>query len=512
MSSGSVEHRAAKVSLVTGASTILSIVLQLVSVPVCLHFWGAQRYGAWLAIFAASTLMRTVDGGYITYAGNRLNLLYHQDRQALRQVLATGCLGLGVLGLLQLTLLFMVMMFDGLGWLLGDAALAGSSNAQVALIVLVVSWVLSGSYLGLVHRLMVPAGLLYESAWWSMAFQALVFVAIMFAAIFRLDLLGTSMLVAGVQAIIYFASALYVRWKLPEFFPWWAAPKWRLAATDLRGSLVFTFSGFLQQAASNGMVLLVSAALGAAVVPAFTTVRTMASLWTNVTNTLTSPLLPDMVRLHATHQLGKLMTLGKAHMWLMGTLVNLGILVCLPFFPWIYGVWTRGALDLNTRLLMGLLGGVLLTNAGSFMYTYLAGINHVRSVLAVALLRGLVSLIVAWLLLPGMGLPAAGLGIMVAEAICFMVVAGYYFPQALRHTGNLVRFFSNMGWSLAGLVATLVLLGLSVTLGRVPTIPLLLAIVLVLISSWLGWKSIDEAVRQRLIGLGARFAPFGKAG
>ncbi len=512
MSSGSVEHRAAKVSLVTGGSTILSIILQLVSVPVCLHSWGAQRYGAWLAIFAASTLMRTVDGGYITYAGNRLNLLYHQDRQALREVLAAGCLGLGVLGLLQLVLLFLVMMFDGLGWLLGDATLAGSSNARAALVVLVVSWVLSGSYLGLVHRLMVPAGLLYESAWWSMAFQVLVFVAIMFAAIFRLDLLGTSMLVAGLQAGIYFASALYVRWKLPEFFPWWRAPKWRLAATDLRGSLVFTFSGFMQQVASNGMVLLVSAVLGAAVVPAFTTVRTMANLWTNVTTTLTSPLLPDMVRLHATHQAGKLMMLAKAHMWLMGTLVNLCILVSLPFLPWVYGVWTRGVLDLDARLLMGLLGGILLANAGSFMYTYLTGINHVRSVLAVALLRGLVSLIVAWLLLPGMGLPAAGIGIMAAEAICFMVVAGCYFPQALRRTGNLVRSFSSMGWPLVGLVATLALLGASMALAHVPTIPLLLAIVLVLLSSWQGWKSIDEMVRQRLLGLGMRFVPFGRAG
>ena len=87
-----------------------------------------------------------------------------------------------------------MILFDGLGWLLGDSALAGSSNARVALIVLVVSWVLSGSYIGLVHRLMVPAGLLYQSAWWSMAFQAIVFLAIMLAAALRFDLLATSIL------------------------------------------------------------------------------------------------------------------------------------------------------------------------------------------------------------------------------------------------------------------------------------------------------------------------------
>lgn len=512
MSTGSVEHRAAKVSLVTGASTILSIVLQLVSVPVCLSFWDAQGYGAWLAVFAASTLMRTVDGGYVTYAGNRLNLLYHQDRQALRRVLAAGSLGLGVLGLLQLVVLGLVLAFDGLGWLLGDAALAGNANARAALVVLVVSWVLTGSYLGLVHRLMVPAGLLYQSAWWSMVFQALVFVAIMLAATLRLDLLGTSLLVAGIQAIIYIASADYLRRKLPEFFPWWHAPDWRLAAADLRGSITFTFSGLLQQATTNGMVLLVSGVLGAAVVPAFTTIRTLANLWTNVTNTLTSPLLPDMVRFHANHQPEKLLILAKAHAWLLGTLVTLGILASLPFLPWAYGVWTHGQLGLDAGLLAGLLAGVLLVNAGSFMSTYLAGINHARAVLLIALLRCLVSLALAWLLLHVIGLPGAGIGIMIAEILCFMAIAGRYFPQAVHRLGGTVQTFAATGWSVAGLVATLVLVGASGVLGRVPMVPLLLTLGLVLVSSWQGWKAIDEDVRQRLLGLGARFLPFGRAG
>ena len=507
----SVEHRAAKVSLVTAASTILSIMLQLVSVPVCLHFWGAQGYGAWLAVFAASTLMRTVDGGYVTYAGNRLNLLYHQDQHALRRVLAAGCLGLGALGVLQLAVLGLVIGFDGLGWLLGDEALAASGNASAALIVLVVSWVLSGSYLGLVHRLMVPAGLLYQSAWWSMAFQALVFVAIMLAATLRFDLLGTSLMVAGIQTIIYIASADYLRRTLPEFFPWWRSPNWRLAAIDMRNSLTFTLSGFLQQVATNGMVLLVSGVLGTALIPAFTTVRTLANLWTTVTNTITSPLLPDMIRLHANHQTDKMMMLAKTHAWLAGTLVNLGILASLPFLPWAYGLWTHWKLELDFGLLAGLLAGVLLVNAGSFISTYLAGINHARAILVIALLRCAVSLVFAWLLLPAIGLAGVGVGIVSAEAVGFVIIAGYYFPRTIRLGGSGTRPSASAVWSLIGTVSTLFFVGICGALGRVPMILLLLTIGLVLISSWRGWKTIDKAVRQRLVGLCARFLPFGKA-
>ena len=184
----------------------------------------------------------------------------------------------------------------------------------------------------------------------------------------------------------------------------------------------------------------------------------------------------------------------------------------LPLLAWAYGLWTHGELELDTRLLAGLLAGILLANAGSFMTTYLGGINHVRAVLAIAMLRGLVSLIVAWLLLPKIGLAAAGVGIMGAEALCFMALAGHYFPQALRHVGSSEASFATSGWSMAGLLATLALIGTSAVLGHIPIIPLLLAMALVITSSWQGWKLLDVEVRQRLCVLGARIVFFDRAG
>lgn len=45
MSGDGIEHRAAKISLVTGLSTLLSVGIQLVSVPICLKYWGKETYG-----------------------------------------------------------------------------------------------------------------------------------------------------------------------------------------------------------------------------------------------------------------------------------------------------------------------------------------------------------------------------------------------------------------------------------------------------------------------------------
>ena len=124
--------------------------------------------------------------------------------------------------------------------------------------------------------------------------------AIMLAAFMHLDLLQTSLLFAFLQVAIYTASAICIAKRLPEFYPWWRGGKLRTAVSDLGKSSLLTASALIQQGATNGLVILVSSVSGPAAVPVFTTVRTLANLWTNVTNVLTAPLLPDVVRYHAT--------------------------------------------------------------------------------------------------------------------------------------------------------------------------------------------------------------------
>ena len=98
MSQNGIEHRAAKISLVSGFSTLLLVAFQLISVPICLKYWGAENYGNWLALFAAFMLIRSLDVGYVTYVGNKLNYLYHQDQRALREHLASSITEIALIG------------------------------------------------------------------------------------------------------------------------------------------------------------------------------------------------------------------------------------------------------------------------------------------------------------------------------------------------------------------------------------------------------------------------------
>jgi O-antigen/teichoic acid export membrane protein len=498
MNGAAIEHRAAKVSLVNGLSTILTIGFQLVSVPVCIHYWGKESYGSWLALFSAFMLLRSLDGGFTVFVGNKLNYLYHQNAAALHEHLSSAVFGIMVISCVELALAAGTLIFEPLSAILGvPADHSDGLMAKLGLLTLMISWVLSGSYLGIVHRLLIPAGLMYQAAWWAMGFQVCQFGAIMAAAMWRLSMLETSLLFALSQLAIYVASALYVRRALPGFSPWLRGSKARVGLSDLGQSLFLTTSNLIQQSATNGTVLLVSALAGPIAVPVFTTVRTLTNLWTSVTTVLSTPLLPDVVRLYAKGEVQKLVAVNKAFWVLVGSAVNLGALASYPLIPFLYDQWTAHGVVLDRPLLCLLLGSVVTANAGALMALHLNGINSIRIVLGASVARAVLGLGGGALGFERYGLTGFGLGILAGEIVATLMTARYFMRHevtakgsripvsdlgpVLLSTGSALLFFigAGFGWWSVGWVWSFAICGVAVA------------------SVW-GWKSLDMELQSRL--------------
>lgn len=500
MSNGSIEHRAAKVSLVTGLSTILSVAIQLIAVPVCLKYWGQEAYGKWLALFAVFMFLRSLDAGYVTFVGNKLNQLYHHNTQALRRHLSSAVTGIAMIGSLQLVLVLAAIFYDHpMAAMLGVPADESAGPVdKLALLVMMTSWVMTGSYLGIVHRLMIPAGLMYEAAWWSMVFQVSQFAAIMVAALLRLGLLQTSILFALSQLMIYVASAVYIRQKLPTYYPWWQGTRVSTGLKDLGHSMFLTASNLIQQGSSNGVVLLVSALAGPAAVPLFTTVRTLSNLWTNVTNVLTTPLLPEVVRFHAKGEVYKLVALNEVYWVLVGSAVNWGVLLSYPLLATLYGYWTGNALVMDKTLLCLLLGSVVVTNAGALMAMHLNGINSLRIVLGASLARGVFGLGLGALSYSQLGLAGFGFGILVGELAALLMIGHFFVKNELVAKGIRmpVAAFAPAVLGMGSVLIFLACEGFS-WLSALWTWPMATAGA-VTATVW-GWRRLDDDVRARLV-------------
>jgi O-antigen/teichoic acid export membrane protein len=496
----SLESRALSVSFVSGLSSMASIFFQIISVPICLHYWGTEKYGVWLTIFTVATMLRTIDSGYVSFIGNRLNLLFHTQQDALRETLASAVFGSAILGVVELLLTVLVITHPDISMLFNGRESENVRRESLALLILAISWITSGIYIGIVHRLLAPAKMLYQAAWWAMAYQASVFVVLVLSALLGLSLLVTSAFMAFVQAGVYLGSAYYIRHKLPSFYPWWQMPSWRTGLKDLAGSWIFMASGFLQQASVGGTALLVSFLFGPASLPLFTTVRTMANLWTNVTGVLTTPLIPDLIRFHAIDQPKKILDIVQTHAWLVGGLVNMGIVLLYPVMAFAYGYWTKGQLALDHALFMALLAGVVLANTSALISAYLSGINHSKSVLVLSGARALFSLGMGYAF-AGLGLKGIGLAIMLSELLSLMLAVFVLFPMVVSGVSAKSEWV-RLKWPLLSLLWVLAsLLGALGSGGQTHWLLYGIALSGLLATTALGWRQLTPDVRSRIIGL-----------
>lgn len=504
--SGRIEQRAAKVSLVTGVSTILAVVFQLTSVPVCLRYWGRAEYGSWLALFSAFLFLRSLDSGYVAFVGNKVNYLYHRDIPALRCHLGSARTGIAVIGVIQLTLAALAAVLPPLASMIGmPGERGGAAAAGLGLLVMTISWVITGSYIGIIHRLMIPAGLMYEAGWWAMALQVSQFAAIMFGASMKMSLLQTSALFAASQLIVYVSSAIYVRRKLPAFAPWWQSADAGTGMADLGRSLMLAAGNLIQQGASNGIVLTVAALAGPVGVPVFTTVRTVANLWATVSTVLTGPLLPDVVRIHAKGEVRKLAAISLAFWVLVGTAVNAGALLAYPLIPMLYGHWTAHSVSLDKPLLCLLLGAVVVANSSALMALHLNGINRLGIVFAASVARAALGLGGGALVYVHFGLTGFGLGILLGEIAATLMTARFFVLHELAEggvhlpTSSYVPVLLSTGTTLAFFVGT--------ALGWWANRWIWAAAVAgVAAAAFIGWNALDAEVRGRVRHLA--FSPF----
>lgn len=270
-------------------------------------------------------------------------------------------------------------------------------------------------------------------------------------------------------------------------------------------------SNLIQQGSINGTVILVSALSGPAAVPVFTTVRTLANLWTNVTNVLTTPLLPEVVRYHATGEGQKLVTVSEAYWVLVGTAVNLGVLVAYPLINLLYGYWTAHAVVLDTSLLCLLLASVVLSNVGGLISLYLNGINSLGVVLAASVVRGILSLGVGGLLSFHFGLAGFGMGILAGELLALLVMGRYFVKRALsRQSVSMpLRSLAPITASTASVLLFLMSGGFGFPLAQYLYPVALLGVATAAL--W-GWRGLEAGVRTRLLRMiGDRFIRKGVA-
>ena len=337
------------------------------------------------------------------------------------------------LGGVQLLIALILISSNKLDVLFGINILAGQSKALgLGLIILLLTWVIFGSFGGILHRLMIPVGLLYQSQWWGLLYKVTQFLSIISTVILGGNILDVCIVYSAVQAVIYSLTFIYIKKKIPLFYPWWQLKNWKTAFTNFRKSIVLTINNIAQQLSNSGLILFIANIFQTSMVPPFTTVRMLTNTAGSLANVFISSLSPDIVRYYAKGEERKLLAAQNANWFFSGSIVNIGLILVLPFIETFYKIWTKGILDFNFSLFLFLAASVSFVNFGSGLFSYLKWINHLTSQTIITLTRVALIFGVSYLFIKPIGFASIGLGVLVAESFGSAILPIIFVNQTIR--------------------------------------------------------------------------------
>jgi len=496
---GRMESRAIRGSAAGMASLLLGLATALIQVPLLLRFWQAEEYGVWVSLLAALSLVTVFDAGHQAYVGNEIAKAWGHHRDRVRPLLASGLRTALWVAMAELGLGAVLVFTGNLPALLGQRAGGGDYGATAAFLLYLLFWGTFGSGGGILARLYPPAGLYARGEWLGVINRSAAFLALAAACLAGANLFGAmaAQVLVGVLFNLYFF--LDLRRRLPALFPWWKGGNLRTGFSNLRASLFLTANSLLDQAAGNGLVLVVTAFLSPVQAGLLATQRTLANLAQQGSAVFLNPVGADLARYHGTGQGGKIRGVFSVG-WAAGhSLTAAGVIAAAPFLGAAYGSWTQGKFTFDPALFAWLGTAVVLRNWAAPFQLYLSNINSLKSQLAIGLARGGVCLGTSLALVPPMGVQGVGAGLLAGETAG--ALAGWLAAERrLNESGARIpggaAFRGLLQVGAVGVALACLCLGGAVAM--VATVAALTSIVGI---GFLQWRWLEPGLQKRILSL-----------
>jgi O-antigen/teichoic acid export membrane protein len=402
----------------TSLGPILTAIIQLVNVPVFLHFWGAKLYGEWLVISALPVYFGLTDFGIGSVAANEMTMMVARgEKNSALEVFQSTWLLTTVVSLSFTTIVALgIWILPIEQWIKVVLLSRGQVMAILCIlcvyILLDMQWTVLaagfrcdgnyalGTLIGNAVRLTTNA-----SAVVAVAFHATPVAVAVCLVVFRL---------AGNRA-----GQIALRRKSP-----WLHYGYRHASTAAIRKLFRPGIAYLAIPAGNafilqGMTVVVGSVLGPVAVVMYTTVRTLTRFVYQMSDMITNSIWAEMSA--AIGSGNQLLARNLHRVACQATIGCSGaaILFLMVFGRLIYGIWTHHRINLDQTLYYILLVEVL-ANALWFTSSIVPiSCNRHERQSIIYVLSTASSLPIAYLLLRWIGLPGAGVSLLVAD-ICMI--------------------------------------------------------------------------------------------
>lgn len=403
----------------------VTMLSQIALVPLYLNYWSVETYGVWLAIQALVAIMTMMDLGHQTFLGYEF-LKFGKDKTSeLSQYLWSGAsVGL-VIGSLQIMVIVGFIYTGALPYLLGISEIDEIALIETAGLVLLLQgivWLIASSTGGLFVRALEPFGYFPRMAWWGVFTTLVINLAPAIAVTFGADLLETGIVTAISTILIniplYIDMFRLMRKERINFTP----PSFRIGYKNFIRSTAIAGKLLLENARQQGVRLVLAPLSGAAGLAAFSTMRTGSNVALQGLNTITNPLMPDLMRfLHARDQIHSEAAFGTV--WIVVVaLMAPGVVVLQVFIGPLFSLWTQGRIPFDPSLFAILSLTVLVYAVAQPAMAVVLGNNLIKPQLILSVVAAITVIGGIIFLVPLIGILGAGIALLAAELVAS---AGY---------------------------------------------------------------------------------------
>lgn len=393
---------------------LMRTTLQFISVPVFTYFWGLEEYGIWLLLFTLPGFLAMGDLGFNVAASNAIiHAIETGDEQEAAEIFGT---------VRRLIFGFSITM-------LAVAAVVLSLRPEL------IAWVAAGGVPALPTVLaLIGYGLVCLFASTTLggfrstgAFAEAVFIfettaSIEIAISLGVLALGGNLLHVALAYLLVritgsVISAVYLRRRAPVLF----APRkrtMRAVLRDLSGPAVAVMAVPIGHAVSlQGTVAVIGAVAGPAVVPLFTTARTLSRLPVQLTQVLVSAAMPQITKARARGDKPSADRLVGSVLGLSSPLLFLALLVLAIFGQRIISIWTHGVVHADAALVAVLMLSAFIYAHWLMISNFILAANRQALYSYFFLGAAVVDLGAIALLVPALGVEGAGLAVLLLDAV-----------------------------------------------------------------------------------------------
>jgi O-antigen/teichoic acid export membrane protein len=405
----------------TALGPVVTAVIQLGTVPLLLHAWGAAKYGDWLMLSAVPSYLTFANLGFGDASGSDMTgRVARGDRQgALETFQSSWALLLLISTAVLLAASALVWWIPWRQWM----HLSGLSSRQAAGVILALgTWVVVGQQCGIIESGYRCDGNFATGTFWGTILRLVETVLATAAGIRTGSLLDVALTYLAARSLGTLAYGLLLRRKSP-----WLSLGLKYARRERIRQLAAPALGFMALPLGNavgiqGFTLLIGFLSGPIAVTAFSTMRTLARVNFQLTAVLAWAIWPELSAAFGAGDLALARILHR-RAFQAGVASSLLISAFLWFAgPWIYRAWIRHAVSFDAACFHILL---LVAFANSLWFTSsvvpMSTNAHHRLAMAFAA-ASLGSVAIGWALIPVMGISGAAWALLVIEILMISLV------------------------------------------------------------------------------------------